>query len=161
MWAACGVCMHAAIAFSCGVVRIFEGRIFLPTLHWHFPRTDAAECDTQFYKLFVSVILPLEDISQRVIDTVLYRCQLFGLYFYIWPWDRLYRRAQFLLSVPLDISVYDGSVARPVELFNACSVNIGGGRPQAGVVDSGTLSFALCICISTAHHIWVFIILDI
>ena len=54
---------------------------------------------------------------------------------------------------PLDISVYDGSVARPVELFNACSVNIGGGRPQAGVVDSGTLSFALCICISTAHHI--------
>ena len=47
------------------------------------PRTDAAECDTQFYKLFVSVILPLEDISQRVIDTVLYRCQLFGLYFYI------------------------------------------------------------------------------
>ena len=46
-------------------------------------RTDAAECDTQFYKLFVSVILPLEDIGQRVIDTVLYRCRLFGLYFYI------------------------------------------------------------------------------
>ena len=40
--------------FQYVVVRIFEGSNILPTLH--FPRTDAAECDTHFYVLSTSGI---------------------------------------------------------------------------------------------------------
>ena len=64
--------VYAAIAFSDVIVRSFEGRIFLPTLH--FPRTDAAECDTHFYVLSaLGNIFHMTTSVVGVIDTVLYR----------------------------------------------------------------------------------------
>ena len=73
--------VHSAVAFSRVVVRIFEGSNNFPALH--FPRTDAAECDSHFYVLFSLGKLSLEDFRRRVIDTVLYRGQLFGFSIYL------------------------------------------------------------------------------
>jgi len=68
--------VHSAVAFSYVTVRIFEGSNLFPALH--FPRTDAAKCDTHFYILFQLGNISLEDFSHRVIDTVLYRARLSG-----------------------------------------------------------------------------------
>ena len=73
--------LHSAVAFSRVVVRIFEGSNNFPALH--FPRTDAAECDSHFYVLFSLGKLSLEDFRRRVIDTVLHRGQLFGFSIYL------------------------------------------------------------------------------
>ena len=60
--------VHAAVAFSYVTVRIFEGSNLFPALH--FPRTDAAKCDTHFYVLFQLGNNSLEDLVIGVIDTV-------------------------------------------------------------------------------------------
>ena len=55
--------VHSAVAFSYVTVRIFEGSNLFPALH--FPRTDAAKCDTHFYILFQLGNILLEDFNRR------------------------------------------------------------------------------------------------
>ena len=57
-------------------------QLYLSWVGWR-PRTDAAECDSHFYVLFSLGKLSLEDFRRRVIDTVLYRGQLFGFSIYL------------------------------------------------------------------------------
>ena len=138
--------VHAAVAFSHVTVRIFEGSNLFPALH--FPRTDAAKCDTHFYILFQLGNNSLEDLVIGVIDTVytgfdfrtyLFICSrrgghcLVGINGTNRPAVTLYYL--FICSGHLCLRRERG---RPVELYNACSVDIGGGRSQEGDRAGGT-----------------------
>ena len=112
------------------------------------PRTDAAKCDTHFYVLFQLGNNSLEDLVIGVIDTVytgfdfrtyLFICSrrgghcLVGINGTNRPAVTLYYL--FICSGHLCLRRERG---RPVELYNACSVDIGGGRSQEGDRAGGT-----------------------
>ena len=67
----CAVCMCGfalSRRFQYVVVRIFEGSNIFPALH--FPRTDAAECDTHFYVISALGIIYTRGLMSSGADTV-------------------------------------------------------------------------------------------
>ena len=107
--------------FQYVVVRIFEGSNIFPALH--FPRTDAAECDTHFYVLSTSGIF-LDTVCGDNGTDYTVGDDLYNWYF-IFSSDNYRSRRER---------------GRPVELLNACSVLIESGRSPAGDRASGTLA---------------------